>query len=105
MPGRPDSYAKGGEAEPAPSAHGSALTAAVRKARRRRGGKNAQFAQGRLTPVAERGRGAQNKGAGGGAGPGGWGPMRPPWAQRCGSAGPAAGTGGRPRGWGVVERP
>lgn len=70
MPGRPDSYAKGGEAEPAPSAHGSALTAALRKARRRRAGKNARLAQGRLTPVAERGRGAQNKGAGGGAGRG-----------------------------------
>lgn len=47
--GRPGSYAKSAEAGPAPSArraHGSALTAALRKARRRRGGKNAHLTQG-----------------------------------------------------------
>lgn len=105
MPWRPDSYAKGGQAELAPGAHGSALTAALRKARRRRAGKSARLAQGRLTPVAERGRGAQNKGAGGG-GARGMGPNEAAlsWASTRGVWGGKAALGAAVRlGWDLLS--
>lgn len=84
--GSPGGYAKSGRKEPAPGAHGSALTAALRKARRRRA-VNSRLTQGRLTPAAERGLGAANKGQGRGRAGGGqlktglWGGREAePWA-------------------------